>query len=93
MKLSGLRPRLPTMGSASSARSSTVLPKLPELEVCTSSAEPCTVTLSAMLPASSDALMVAGWLTLTGLPVETNFLKPCFSTVTVYDPTCTESKA
>ena len=25
-------------------------------------------------------------------PVETNFLKPCFSTATVYEPTCTESK-
>jgi hypothetical protein len=83
MNSSGFRPRLPTMGSASSGRSSMVLPKLPEVEVCTSSADACTVTVSAMLPASRVTSMVAGWFTLTWLLDETNFLKPVCSTASV----------
>jgi hypothetical protein len=83
MNWSGFLPREPTMGSASSGRSSTVLPKLPEVLVWTSSAAASTVTVSSMLPASSVTSMVAGWLTLMALPVEANFLKPGTSTASV----------
>jgi hypothetical protein len=68
------------------------LPKLPELLVCTSSAAASTWMVSVTAPTSSFTSTVVGWLKLTGLLDETNFLNPSFCTVMVYSPTCTESK-
>ena len=55
---------------------SKVVPRLPDVLVCTIGAEALTSTDSLTPPASSLALIVVGSEMFTALPVETNFLKP-----------------
>ena len=80
---SGLRPRVPTMGSVSTAFWSMTLPRFPDVLSCTSSPPATTCTLSASVPVSSVALRVVGSPMRTMFPVDTKVLNPWISTFTV----------
>jgi hypothetical protein len=72
---SGLRPRVPTMGSVSMDFWSMTLPRLPDVLSCTSSPPATTCTLSCDRPGFEDGVDGPRFADANDVPVETTVLK------------------